>query len=77
MFYFLLVGAVSGWFAGQIWKGSGFGLIGNVIVGILGGMIGGYLAGKMGISHNSTLMEILVAAGGAWVLLFLLRLIRG
>ena len=47
--YFLLIGAISGWLAGQIWKGSGFGLLGNIVVGIIGGFIGGWIAGKLGI----------------------------
>ena len=73
--YFLLVGAISGWLAGQIWKGSGFGLIGNIIVGILGGLIGGWIAGKLGIS-GGLLVQILISAGGAWVLLFFISLIK-
>ena len=44
--WFLIVGALSGWLAGQFWKGSGFGLVGNLVVGILGGILGGWLAGK-------------------------------
>lgn len=42
--YFLLIGSISGWLAGQLWKGSGFGLIGNIIAGIVGGIVGGWLA---------------------------------
>lgn len=75
--YFLLIGAVSGWLAGQFWKGSGFGLIGNIIVGIIGGFVGGWLAGKFGIGGGGLLFQILVAAVGAWVLLFLISLIKG
>jgi uncharacterized membrane protein YeaQ/YmgE (transglycosylase-associated protein family) len=42
--YFLLIGAVSGWLAGQLFKGGGFGLFGNIIVGIIGAVIGGWIA---------------------------------
>ena len=72
--YFLLIGAISGWLAGQFWKGSGFGLIGNIIVGILGGMLGGWLAGKLGIFGDGLFYRVLVSAGGAWVLLFLINI---
>jgi len=39
--YFLIVGALAGWLAGIVWKGSGFGLLGNIITGIVGGLVGG------------------------------------
>lgn len=74
--YFLLIGAISGWLAGQIWKGAGFGLIGNIIVGIVGGFIGGWIAGRFGIGGGGLLWQILIAVGGAWVLLFIISLIR-
>jgi len=74
--YFLLIGAVSGWLGAQIFKGSGLGLIGNIIVGILGGLIGGWLAGFLGIGGSGLLFQILISAGGAWVLLFVLSLIK-
>ncbi|MFN3640182.1 MAG: GlsB/YeaQ/YmgE family stress response membrane protein [Flavobacterium sp.] len=73
---FLLIGAVSGWLAGQIWKGSGFGLIGNIIVGVIGGFIGGWLAGHFGIGGGGLLWLIIVSVVGAWILLFLLSLIK-
>ena len=75
--YFLLLGAISGWLAGQFWKGSGFGLIGNIIVGIIGSIFGGWLAGKLGIGGGGLLFQILIAACGAWVLLFLISLVKG
>lgn len=74
--YFLLIGALSGWLAGQFWKGSGFGILGNVVVGIIGGLVGGFLAGKLGFSASSLLAQILVAAGGAWVLLYIINLFK-
>lgn len=74
--YFLLIGAISGWLAGQVWKGAGFGLIGNIIVGIIGGFIGGWIAGKFGIGGGGLLWQILIAVGGAWVLLFIISLVK-
>lgn len=74
--WFILLGAVAGWLAGQITKGGGFGLLGNIIVGILGAVIGGWLAGVIGILPTNLLGELLVATGGAIVLLFLVSLIK-
>ncbi|MQP25279.1 GlsB/YeaQ/YmgE family stress response membrane protein [Flavobacterium sp. LMO8] len=76
--YFLLIGAISGWLAGQFWRGSGFGLIGDIIIGIVGGVFGGWLAGKLGIATDGgVIVQILVAAVGAWILLFIIGMIRG
>jgi uncharacterized membrane protein YeaQ/YmgE (transglycosylase-associated protein family) len=74
--WFILIGAVAGWLAGQITKGGGFGLLGNIVVGILGAVIGGWLAGILGIWTNSLIGALLVATGGAIVLLFLVSLIK-
>ena len=74
--YFLLIGAISGWLAGQIWKGAGFGLLGNIIVGIVGGIIGGWIASRLGIGGGGLLWQIIIAVGGAWVLLFIISLIK-
>lgn len=74
--YFLLIGAVSGWLGGQLWKGSGFGLIGNIIAGILGSVVGGFVAGQLGIGGRGLLLQIIIAACGAWLLLFVVSLIK-
>ena len=73
----LIIGAIAGWLAGTFVKGGGFGLIGDIIVGIIGAFIGGWLAGVLHI-HVGTgwISEILVAAAGAAVLLLVLRLVR-
>ena len=76
----LALGAISGWLAGQIMKGRGFGLLGNIIVGILGALLGGWLAGQLGIAGAETgslsIPSILTAVGGAVVLLFLSSLVK-
>ncbi len=74
--YFLLIGAISGWLGGQLWKGSGFGLFGNIIVGIIGSVFGGWLVSKLGLGGGGLLWQIIVAAVGAWILLFLISLVK-
>jgi uncharacterized membrane protein YeaQ/YmgE (transglycosylase-associated protein family) len=74
--WFLKIGAISGWLAGQLWKGAGFGLIGNIIAGIVCGIMGGWLAGKLGIGGGELLWQILIADGGAWLLLFVICFIK-
>lgn len=74
--YFLLIGAISGWLGGQLWRGSGFGLFGNIIMGIIGSMVGGWLAGELGIGDGGLLGKILIAACGAWVVLFIVSLFK-
>lgn len=74
---FLAIGAVAGWLAGQLMKGGGFGLLGDIVVGILGSVAGGYLFGLLGISAGGGLAgSIVTATVGAMVLLFLIRLIK-
>ena len=73
---FLLIGAVSGWIAGLIWKGGGFGLLGNIVVGIIGGFLGGWLMGKLGAEGGGLIWQIIVSVLGAWLLLFIISLFR-
>lgn len=74
---FLVIGAVAGWLAGKIIKGGGFGILGNIIVGILGALVGGWLFGVLGISVGGEWVGPLVTATvGAVVLLFVVGLIR-
>jgi uncharacterized membrane protein YeaQ/YmgE (transglycosylase-associated protein family) len=73
----LVIGAIAGWLAGQVVKGGGFGLIVDIIVGIVGAVIGGYLAGVLGISTGGGIIaSIIVAFIGAVILLVILRLIK-
>ena len=72
----LLLGAVAGWLGSQLFQGSGLGLLGNIVVGIVGGFIGYWLFGKLGISlWKGILGYILTAASGAIVLLAVLNLL--
>ena len=74
---FLLIGGVAGWLAGLIMKGGGFGILGNIIVGIIGAVLGGWLFGVLGISVGGEWAGALVTAiVGAVVLLFAVGLIK-
>lgn len=73
----LVVGGVAGWIAGLIVRGGGFGLLGNVVVGVLGAVIGGFLFQALDIRVGTGLAATLVSAvAGAAVLLFVIRLIK-
>lgn len=75
--WFILIGLVAGWLAGQLVKGGGFGVIGDIVVGVLGALLGGFLFSSLGVSPGGGLLgAIIVATIGAIVLIFLLRLIK-
>lgn len=73
----IILGAIAGWLGGQLFKGSGLGLIGNIVVGIIGGWLGYWLFGMLGIKGlgSGWLGYILTAAIGAVVLLAILNLL--
>lgn len=74
---FLAIGAIAGWLAGLLFKGSGFGLLGNIVVGIVGGFFGGWLAPKVGITFGGGVIgSILLSAAGAIILLVIINLFR-
>ena len=73
----LLVGAIAGWLAGVIVKGYGFGLVGNIVVGVIGSFVGNWLFTRFRLVHGGGLVgEVIGATIGAVILLFLIRLIR-
>jgi uncharacterized membrane protein YeaQ/YmgE (transglycosylase-associated protein family) len=71
---FLLIGLVAGWLAGKFMKGQGFGLIGNMVVGVIGAFLGGFLFGVLGISAGGLIGSIITATAGAMALLFIVGL---
>ena len=73
----LLVGLVAGFAASHVVAGHGYGLIGDIVVGILGALLGFFLAGALGIVMAGLLAEIVVAFVGAVILLAVLRLVTG
>jgi uncharacterized membrane protein YeaQ/YmgE (transglycosylase-associated protein family) len=74
----LFVGLVAGWLAGQIVRGTGFGLVGDLVVGIIGAFIGNWLLPRLGIHLGAGIIGLIFdATVGAIVLLLVVRLVRG
>ena len=74
--WFLLIGLAAGWLAGHVMQGGGFGVIGDIVVGVIGALLGGFLFSLLGIIAGGLIGSLIVATVGAIVLLFLLRLIK-
>lgn len=73
---FIAIGAVAGWLAGLIMRGGGFGLIGNIVVGVVGAFVGGFAFSFLGISAGGLIGSIITAVVGAVILLFIISLIK-
>ena len=77
----IVVGAIAGWLAGQVVRGGGFGLLGNIVVGIIGALVGGYLAAQLfnmpDAVNGFNLTSIVVAFLGAVVVVVVVSLLRG
>ncbi|MGC4071577.1 MAG: GlsB/YeaQ/YmgE family stress response membrane protein [Nibricoccus sp.] len=72
----LLIGALAGWLSGVIMKGKGFGLAGNVIVGVIGALLGGFIFSLVGISASGLVGQLIFATAGALLFAYLLRFIK-
>jgi uncharacterized membrane protein YeaQ/YmgE (transglycosylase-associated protein family) len=72
----IISGIVAGWLTGLVMKGRGYGLLGNLVIGLLGGIIGGWLFSLFGLSATGWLGEIVVALIGGVVLVAVARLLR-
>lgn len=77
LLWFVLIGIAAGWLAGQLMKGGGFGLVGDLVVGIVGALIGGWVLGMLGVGLGGGLVGSLATATlGAVILLWALRLLK-
>ena len=75
--WFLIVGIIAGWLAGVLVKGGGFGLVGDLVVGVIGAFLGGFLFNLLGVYSSGGLIgSIVVATVGAVVLLIIVRAIK-
>jgi uncharacterized membrane protein YeaQ/YmgE (transglycosylase-associated protein family) len=76
--WWLVVGLIAGWATGHIMKGSGYGVIVDILLGVVGAVIGGYVAGLLGLSPAGGLVySIIIAIIGACLLVAIVRLISG
>ena len=73
---FLAMGAIAGFLAGSIMRGGGFGLVGNIVVGIVGAVIGGWVFGQLGVATGGMLGQTFAATVGAVILLAVIGLIK-
>ncbi len=75
-FWFLINGAVAGWLARKLTRGHGFGLVGDLVVGILGALVGGFIFRVIGVVSFGLIGSLVMATVGAIVLLWLIRRLR-
>lgn len=77
LLYALFIGAIAGWLAGKLMKGGGFGLLLNIVIGIIGGIVGNWLFATLNISFTDGIIgDILTGAIGASVILFIAGLFK-
>lgn len=76
LLYFIIIGLAAGWLAGKIMRGSGFGLVGNLVVGVVGALIGAYVFDFIGLSTSSLVGSLVMSVVGAVILLYLLQLLK-
>jgi uncharacterized membrane protein YeaQ/YmgE (transglycosylase-associated protein family) len=74
--WWIVVGLIAGWLAGKVMKGGGFGVLMDIIIGMVGAVIGGWVFGLIGIFAGGLIGSILVAFVGAVILLWLVRMIK-
>lgn len=76
LFMILVIGALAGWLAGKLMKGGGFGLLGNIVVGVIGALVGGWVFGLLGLSASGFIGSLIMATVGAGILLFVVGLFK-
>ena len=76
LIWWLVVGLIAGWAAGKIMKGGGYGVIADILLGIVGGFLGGWIAGQLGFARSGMVWSILIAILGAVILIWITRLIK-
>ena len=75
--WFLLIGLVAGFLAGKLMRGKGFGLVGNLVVGVIGAILGGWVFGLLQIATVGLLGELVAAVAGACLFLFIVSWLTG
>lgn len=75
-FISIIIGGVAGWLAGELYKGDGFGVIKNVLLGIAGGLVGEFLLKIIGLHSDNIFFQLAAATGGAILILFIVKKIK-
>jgi uncharacterized membrane protein YeaQ/YmgE (transglycosylase-associated protein family) len=77
LLWFIVIGLGAGWLAGQLMRGGGYGVLGDILLGVAGAVVGGYLFHQLGLSAGGGLIgALIVATIGAVVVLFLARMVK-
>jgi uncharacterized membrane protein YeaQ/YmgE (transglycosylase-associated protein family) len=76
LIYWVVVGLIAGWLAGKVMKGGGYGVLVDIILGILGAIVGGWVFGLVGIHAGGLIGSIIVAFIGAVILVWITRLLK-
>jgi uncharacterized membrane protein YeaQ/YmgE (transglycosylase-associated protein family) len=76
LLWVVLLGILAGWIAGKIFRGRGFGLLGDLVVGVVGSFLGSFIFGLLGLAAYGLIGRLIVAVVGAVILLWLVRLIK-
>lgn len=74
--WFLIIGVIAGWLAGQLMKGGGYGLVGDLLLGIVGSFVGRWVFGLLGIAAGGLIGSLVCATVGAVIFVALVRLIK-
>jgi uncharacterized membrane protein YeaQ/YmgE (transglycosylase-associated protein family) len=74
--WWIIIGIAAGFIAGKLMKGSGFGLIMNLVIGVVGGVLGGWIFGLFGLGSDNIIGSLITAVVGAVVLLWIISFIK-
>ena len=76
LLWVVVIGILAGWIAGTLMRGKGFGLLGNLIVGVIGSLLGSFIFGLIGLGAYGLIGRLVVAVAGAVILLWLMRFVK-
>lgn len=76
LLWVIVIGILAGWIAGTLMRGKGFGLLGNLIVGVIGSLLGSFIFGLLGLGAYGLIGRLVVAVVGAVILLWLIRFVK-
>jgi len=76
LLWWIIIGIVAGWLTGKIMKGSGYGVLGDLVLGIVGAIVGGWVAGLLGIGSYGLIGTLLIAVLGAVLVVALVRALK-